>query len=83
MSFEFNPEDDDPHGKCRHEIHRLQAINAALVAVCEDAIESSYAPDPNCSCHISPPCSDCVEYTDIRETVAYLREALAKAKGAT
>ena len=26
MSFEFNPEDDDPHGECRHEIHRLKML---------------------------------------------------------
>lgn len=25
MSFEDNPADDDPHGECRHEIHRLNA----------------------------------------------------------
>jgi len=24
MGFEYNPEDEDPHGECRHEIHRLQ-----------------------------------------------------------
>ena len=28
------------------------------------------APDSNCSCHISPPCSDCVDYGDIREMKA-------------
>lgn len=74
MGFEFNPEDEDPHGECLHEIKRLKAINSALVKLCEEAIESHYAPDPNCSCHISPPCSDCVEYGGIRETVKYLRE---------
>lgn len=25
MSFEFNPADEDEHGECRHEIHRLTA----------------------------------------------------------
>lgn len=24
MSFEFNPADEDPHGECRHYIHRLE-----------------------------------------------------------
>lgn len=26
MGFEFNPEDEDPHGECRHEIQQLQAL---------------------------------------------------------
>lgn len=26
-------------------------------------------PDPNCTCHASPPCNDCVEYAGIRETI--------------
>ena len=37
MSFEFNPADEDPHGECRHEIHRLQAVNADLLEACKDA----------------------------------------------
>lgn len=30
MSFDMNPEDDYPHGECRHEIHRLIQENAAI-----------------------------------------------------
>lgn len=30
MSFDMPQEDDDPHGECRHEIHRLQAENDRL-----------------------------------------------------
>lgn len=26
MSFDMNPADEDPHGECRHEIKRLQAL---------------------------------------------------------
>lgn len=46
MSFEFNPAEEDPHGECRHEIHRLEAINADLLAACKAAmrIESLWCP---------------------------------------
>ena len=35
-------------------------------------------PDKNCSCHISPPCSDCVENEELRESLTEASEALAK-----
>jgi uncharacterized coiled-coil protein SlyX len=34
-------------------------------------------PDRNCSCHISPPCSDCVEYSGLREALQQSRSALS------
>jgi hypothetical protein len=33
-------------------------------------------PDPNCNCHVAPPCSDCVEYGGLRSAVADVRDAL-------
>jgi hypothetical protein len=33
-----------------------------------------FIPERNCSCHISPPCSDCVNYAHVREA----REAVSK-----
>ena len=40
------------------------------------ALGELYAPEANCSCHISPPCSDCVEYSSIRSTQDLIRAAL-------
>jgi hypothetical protein len=31
-------------------------------------------PDPNCSCHVNPPCSDCVDHHYNREALADLRK---------
>jgi hypothetical protein len=31
-------------------------------------------PDPNCSCHVNPPCSDCVDHQYNREALADLRK---------
>jgi hypothetical protein len=31
-------------------------------------------PDPNCSCHVNPPCSDCVDHHYSREALADLRK---------
>jgi len=33
-------------------------------------------PAPNCSCHVSPPCNDCVEYGALREAIAEAKKAL-------
>lgn len=42
MSFDMNPEDEDPHGECRHEIHTLQGVIAAIRA----KLETIVATDP-------------------------------------
>lgn len=35
-------------------------------------------PEPNCSCHISPPCNDCVDHSGEREAWEFARDLLAK-----
>jgi hypothetical protein len=35
-------------------------------------------PEANCSCHISPPCNDCVENWGLREAFSDAKEAIAK-----
>lgn len=35
-----------------------------------------YIPERNCSCHLSPPCKDCVEWGGLREMVAAVRSAM-------
>lgn len=37
-------------------------------------------PEANCSCHTSPPCSDCIDFGHIREAIATARAALKPAK---
>ncbi len=62
----------------------LEAENAelrkqadALAEALERAVGELYAPEPGCSCHISPPCSDCADYACIREVNALGYAALA------
>jgi hypothetical protein len=33
-------------------------------------------PPPHCSCHISPPCNDCVEWSAVRDINERVKEAL-------
>lgn len=42
---------------------------SALLCLLEDLSEQAfgYLPDKNCSCHISPPCHDCVTHSYARE----------------
>lgn len=59
---------------------RLIAAAPDLLAACEAALEELYAPDVNCSCHVCPPCSDCVDYASTREAIETLKAAIAKAR---
>lgn len=55
------------------------------VKVLTDALENlmdmmELPPDKNCSCFISPPCNECVEYSGVREAIEIATEALATVK---
>lgn len=47
-----------------------------LKAAIEGLLETDDTPEPNCSCHISPPCSDCVEYSGRREALEFARRVI-------
>lgn len=42
-----------------------------------------HPPEPNCSCHLSSPCSDCENYSGLRMAIADAETYIAKAKGET
>ena len=54
--------------------HLLAALELLLERIPEP-------PDANCSCHISPPCNDCVDYAGEREAFEFAKEAISKVKG--
>lgn len=49
-------------------------LMAALEALIENVDEP---PDRNCSCHISPPCNDCVDFSSLREAFSQASAAIA------
>ena len=55
---------------------RLRRLEACI----EEFLDHTEVPDANCSCHLAPPCGDCVEYGSIREVRA-LANALLKERG--
>ncbi len=64
------------------EVVRLAKQRDELANALELLVENTEEPpDRNCSCHISPPCSDCVDFSCLREALAESRAALASAKG--
>lgn len=54
----------------------LDAHNNRLLRALACAIEFvGEPPEANCSCHLAPPCNDCVEHAGARELLEILRSA--------
>lgn len=54
----------------------------ALAQALKNLVDDDETPEPNCSCHVAPPCGDCTDYAHRRELIAAAKEALAKIGGA-
>lgn len=70
------------------EIERNRAWIAELVGALKDFVEHDDTPEPNCACHISPPCNDCIDFGGKRELIENANALIAKhdqqrTKGAT
>jgi len=67
----------------------IQEANARLIAAAPDLLEAvqeflemtEEPPEPNCSCHIAPPCGDCVDHAGLRGAFKVARAAITKATG--
>lgn len=79
--------EDACHGTDAENIAAIAAVYAPRLAELEAEVErlrealevcaaELYAPDPECGCHICPPCKDCVDYGSIREAIDIARTAL-------
>ena len=65
--------------ECTHPAPALTAeLKQELIYTIESLIEMNYAPESNCSCHISPPCNDCVDYYRAREVNEHAKSAITK-----
>lgn len=66
-----------------HAAHIVKCVNShdALVEVLQGFVDNDDTPEPNCSCHVSPPCGDCSDYSEQRELVAAAKAALTAAQG--
>ncbi len=56
-------------------VEQLRNANVLRNAL-TDLLDLQSVPDANCSCHLSSPCSDCVEYVALRESIADANKAL-------
>ena len=56
-------ERDAIKAKLEHADTRIRRLETCV----EDFLELTEVPDANCSCHLNPPCGDCVEYSGIRD----------------
>ena len=53
------------------------ALKLASLALSEGVEYVEEPPEKNCSCHLSPPCNDCVDHSAVREFFMDARKALA------
>ena len=60
------------------QVDPVEEYARALKGLTEDLLVYIDVPEPNCRCHISPPCSDCMEYGAVRETIQHLKDLLVK-----
>ena len=60
----------------------IEVLKQALEAL-EDLLDHTETPpDKNCSCHIAPPCSDCVDYSGIRYAIKQSRDTITSLRQA-
>jgi hypothetical protein len=63
-------------------IIRLMEERDACVSALRHLLEmTGEPPDKNCSCHISPPCNDCVDHSGWRDAFDFANSSIAKATG--
>ena len=53
------------------------ALKLASLALSEGVEYVEEPPEKNCSCHLSPPCNDCVDHSAVREFFIDARKAIA------
>lgn len=63
----------------RQEVERQHGkLQVALDLMLERVPEP---PEANCSCHLSPPCNDCIDYGGEREAFELAKDAIAAVRG--
>ena len=60
----------------KSDIDALKAELALAKELLDRWYNDSDIPDSNCSCHISPPCGDCVNWGGLRETASETKKLL-------
>lgn len=74
---EFRTAEDEFINVLLGEFATIETKAARLASALKDFVDNDATPEPNCSCHISPPCSDCVEFAGMREIVKNAKNLLS------
>lgn len=60
---------------------RVLATAPSMLDLLEEFVDNTYIPDANCSCHLAPPCNDCVEHGHMREIMSNAKALIAQVRG--
>lgn len=67
----------------RESANKKDEVNAKLASALQDLLDvTDEPPYRNCSCHISQPCNDCVDFSAVREARTEARDAIAQSEDA-
>ena len=61
--------------KCE-EKRKLKAALGTCRTMLKQVVEEISVPDPDCHCHINPPCNDCVDNAGMRELLKQVHETI-------
>lgn len=67
-------------GRLRTFLREVPTAMTRMADLMEDLMDNIDIPERNCSCHLSPPCSDCVDFGCLRHTVAACKAAIVQTR---
>ncbi len=76
--FQEASDDSELLSSANKALAEILRLNNAMRSALETLLDFQSVPNKNCSCHISPPCHDCTEFSALREAIEEAKIAVGK-----
>jgi hypothetical protein len=73
--------EDDERSPIMEANARVMVAAPTAFGLLQELVDEVYVPDANCSCHLSPPCNDCVEHGHLRSLLQTAKALIAEIEG--